>query len=397
LYVVRNGEVMANCSTGGELKAMVLPSRETIPALTGLRFVAALGVLLYHYQLYGVLVVPAILVPLLTFGRNGVGLFFILSGYVITYNYLDQFRDGLGRRGVFLWARIARITPMHLICLLIMTPISLLLVNSDPQAPSSIIVASWLLNVLHLQAWLPAPVFNRWDLPSWSISAEMSFYWLFPAFAYGVLNRCRSARRLSLLLPCLYLAGATVLGFLVLTIPGHLDGAYYSPIVRVWEFLTGCVLGTLRLQAPPSGSRRRDLLLGLVFVGAIAGAFLLPSEVWLSIGWYVVGLPVFATLVALLGAGRSRIGDLLASRWLTRLGEGSYSLYLLHWIPMTLAIYAMAHGVFNPGPASVGLVGLVIIASLATYRWVESPCRKWLRAHQPTWTTKGYISEAPVA
>ena len=233
--------------------------RDTISALTGLRFIAALGVVLFHFQTYDLHAFSSAFVPLIAFGSNGVGIFFILSGYVIAFNYLDWFQDGLDRRGTFLWARVTRITPMHLIGLALMTPVTLLSFQSDPREPVSISAISWLLNLLHIQGWIPSPSFNTWNLPSWSISAEMFFYFVFPVFAFGVLRHIRTTKSVSILIGCLFLIGGVFVGVLLHALPAqHVEGIAYSPIVRVWEFFIGCVLGAYRSRTGKSIGAIRD-------------------------------------------------------------------------------------------------------------------------------------------
>ena len=314
--------------------------RERIPSLTGLRFVAALGVVLRHYQLVGALNRPALAGPLLYFGREGVGLFFVLSGYVITYNYLDWFATGRERRGPFFQARLARILPMHLLGLALITPVSLLLVNPLPDASAGLVAVSWVANAAGMHAWFPILAFNRWDVPSWSVSAELFFYWLFPLFAGALLRRDLPTRKLVALGLACYVAGGLVLGLIALVAPAKLDATWYSPMTRVWEFLIGCILGTARLRSssgPRSG--RGSLILG-VLIALVVVAYLPLPGLLPKLTWYLLCLPLFALLVAQLGAGPSWFGRLLAHPHLVRLGEASYSLYLLHWILLTLVVFA---------------------------------------------------------
>ena len=91
-----------------------------IKALTGLRIVAALWVVLFHFRPLLHQASPPLseaLAPVLDCGAQGVDLFFILSGFVLTWNYLDRmgptwsFRETLH----FLWLRLARVWPVYLV------------------------------------------------------------------------------------------------------------------------------------------------------------------------------------------------------------------------------------------------------------------------------------------
>ena len=92
-----------------------------IKALSGLRIVAAVWVVLFHFRpllASGVagLQVSA-LAPVINGGAQGVDLFFILSGFVLTWNYLDRMGESWSTRATlhFLWLRLARVWPVYLV------------------------------------------------------------------------------------------------------------------------------------------------------------------------------------------------------------------------------------------------------------------------------------------
>src|SRR5690242_11232573 len=95
---------------------MARDQRDRIGALTGLRFFAALVVVLIHYS--ALIDYPPVLRQIAEHGRIGVGLFFVLSGFVLVYNYYEWFRHDLSRFGAFLQARAARILPMYYFALI---------------------------------------------------------------------------------------------------------------------------------------------------------------------------------------------------------------------------------------------------------------------------------------
>ena len=100
---------------------MAAEGRPHLRALTGLRFVAAFQVLAYH----GLGTGPQSawwMRSLVGSGYVGVSLFFVLSGFVLTYTYHDSLRDGTATRGAFVAARVARIYPVYLLSLLVALP-----------------------------------------------------------------------------------------------------------------------------------------------------------------------------------------------------------------------------------------------------------------------------------
>jgi peptidoglycan/LPS O-acetylase OafA/YrhL len=116
----------------------LVAKREASPVLTGVRFLAAFAVVIYHLQLSHLAAFPPMLAPVVALGRDGVDLFFVLSGYVIAYNYGPWFAEGVTRRWDFLWIRFARIYPLHLVCLLLATPIGLLIVLPSSGMPAPV-------------------------------------------------------------------------------------------------------------------------------------------------------------------------------------------------------------------------------------------------------------------
>src|SRR6202167_3087723 len=93
-----------------------------IKALTGLRIVAAVWVVLFHFRPMVSDISPDFrddLAPVLNCGAQGVDLFFILSGFVLTWNYLERMGRSWSTRETvhFLWLRLARVWPVYLVTL----------------------------------------------------------------------------------------------------------------------------------------------------------------------------------------------------------------------------------------------------------------------------------------
>ena len=143
---------------------MASDGKSRLEALTGARFIAALSVVLLHYG--DRLMYPKWLKHPALHGQAGVGFFFVLSGFVLVYNYGDRLGAGLSWQAckAFYRARFARIYPLHLLVLLAITPLVLL---QAARAPETLFdpwdgegwfsLASWLAQALLLQAWVPFP------------------------------------------------------------------------------------------------------------------------------------------------------------------------------------------------------------------------------------------------
>ncbi|MCX8527767.1 MAG: acyltransferase, partial [Candidatus Nanopelagicales bacterium] len=160
-----------------------------IRQLTGIRFIAAAWVVLYHFQVplavVGVLSIPGV-ADVLRVGRLGVDLFFALSGFILTHTYLTRLGPALrGRATVdFWWLRLARVYPVHLV----MIVIAGIAVVAQAKVSHEDLNRDWLnpidlgKNLLLIQEWGPSPQ-RGWNFVAWSLSMEWLAYLLFPLLA----------------------------------------------------------------------------------------------------------------------------------------------------------------------------------------------------------------------
>jgi peptidoglycan/LPS O-acetylase OafA/YrhL len=212
------------------------PSRaKNIPALTGLRGAAAMWVVFYHIAYH----VP---VPIIRFGYLGVDVFFILSGFVLSYVYAGDlnpydFRSYLR----FLQARIARIYPLHAVTLCALGVIVLSFPDFatrytmpaqrwglGPFLASMFLIQNW-------AHWLP----TCWNTPAWSLSAEYFGYIVFPIFL-GITQRWQGR-----VMPLILALGSLILFYLILMAHGiHGIGVTGTPgmLRMAFELACGCLL-----------------------------------------------------------------------------------------------------------------------------------------------------------
>src|SRR2546425_2248258 len=161
-----------------------------LSGLTGIRFYAALPVYLAH-----VTVIPGMEVlsgrsVFFNVGVGSVSLFFVLSGFILTYNYADVFRDGVSAAGYkrFVWDRLTKIYPVHFLTLLLVLPIA----TFSPHLPLDWRAVPF--HLLLLQCFWPfsTPTFSKYlNVPSWSISCEWFFYLLAPVVMFFALGNRR--------------------------------------------------------------------------------------------------------------------------------------------------------------------------------------------------------------
>ncbi len=356
-----------------------------LKALTTVRFLAALHVVLFHMRVVGILPGgPWWYQNFASIGYIGVNLFFVLSGFILVYTYAGT--SVSPRR--FWQARFARIYPAYALSLALSAPFFFFAVRHLDLPflawSKQHLVAACILTLTLLQSWFPQAALT-WNAVCWSLSVEAFFYLVFPLLL--LWSKDLTSRKLlwaiavwscvSLLLSVLY----------ILLHPDGIDKVSsgettslwknilsFNPLARLPEFLVGVFAGRLFLSARNKRSLATPLvLLGiLVVVAQVLVADRIPRPL-ISAGFLS---PAFAAIIYGL-ALRPRWATFLETRVLVLLGDASYSLYLLHSIVIT-AVYDRTASLAWAFRASVALLAAVT-ASVLCYSFFEEPCRKLLR------------------
>ena len=180
--------------------------KPTLGALTGLRFLAAAQVVLFHSIGPRLDHLAPPLAGLLGAGYTGVSLFFVLSGFVLAYNYLAPGQGGTTKTGNFLAARVARIYPVYLIGVLLALPgLAGKLLRDHGPGDAFLAGSPVVLSALTLtQSWIPAYA-CRVNCPGWSLSVEAFFYLAFPLLGVFLATRAKT-RLVPIILFCWVLA-----------------------------------------------------------------------------------------------------------------------------------------------------------------------------------------------
>ena len=292
-----------------------------LPQLTAFRFFAAAWVVLFGYvpllrpeALYGAQPL------LLDKGYLGVELFFTLSGFILSHVYGEAWGRGRFRYGRFLWARVARIYPLHLATLLAMGVAAAVATRlGRPPEHDVASLASLPANLTLTNAWGLAPN-SSWNHPSWSISAEWAAYLAFPAFAAaGWRLRARPALAVGLALAGLFAAYALfplTAGFPLTRATTGWGALRIAP-----PFLYGCALH-LAWRARPAPAPREAKLACLLFLAMLGFALMMQASDGVVVA---AGGGLILALAGLAGSG----SRLLASPTLVWLGEVSFALYMI--------------------------------------------------------------------
>ncbi len=335
------------------------------PDIDGLRAVAVLAVLVFHFG------------GALSGGFVGVDVFFVISGFLITGILAREVEQGTFSLRRFWTRRLRRIAPASLVVTIVtlVTGLCLLMPNDlVPLAKATIAQQTMLTNVYewrnmnYFDTHRPRPLLHMW-----SLAVEEQFYLVYP-----LLFARLPMRRRGLVRAILWGAMVVSLVFSVYATSyrAGMAGFFLLPF-RAWELLLG---GLAALETPrrPLGAARANALallgLGLIVVPCVT---------------YVerMQFPGLAALPPCLGAcflifagthDRTLVGRVLSSPVAVAIGLISYSLYLWHW---PLHVYA-SYGTWGVMPTSVTVMLYVASFALAwlSWRWIETPFRHGMRS-----------------
>lgn len=345
-------------------------------ALTSLRYIIALHVAFYHFVRpferwgHGRSFMEA--------GYTGVSFFFLLSGFILTYTHAAEYTAGRGSAPRFWMARFARIYPVYLLAVLLAVYVQhhLLLFPMERRAV--------LADLVLLQSWSSRLVRN-FNVPAWSLSCEAFFYLLFPFVVLRLVRRSRAAYLWSIAGFVLLGMAAPLWGLLHYASPawhelpdtrvgyGEVLRIRRLPLLALPEFLAGVSLGWFYVHHGVSARLSR----WLAWTGGICLVLVLCVSDHLPYLMLHNGLLIPLQCAVVLGlCGQHGLTRFLSHRWLMVLGEGSYSLYLIHLLVLFWMIdhVHLATSVAN----AVWQLPLITVASVLLYLYVERPCRRFL-------------------
>ena len=362
---------------------------ELLP-LTGLRFWLALWVVIYHQSpgLVSTYVIPWEAFNVLRTGHLAVGIFFVLSGFILAYNY-DLANWSRTLTAKFALARFARIYPVYFFSILVLAPFWIKAALHAPWKE----LGSGILHFGLLQAWIPAASdLWYWNTPGWSVSNEAFFYVLFPFIGMAIWKRaCTRGMSACLLGLCWIAAMALPLLVVVASLPGcrivATDEGHHSsllnlirfiPLFRLPEFLSGIVACKLYSHFKISWEGKGYWLylpaISIVLVTIEMTAATLPYLVLTN------GLLLPATAIFLVGLalGGGPLARLLSQRSMVFLGGASYSMYLLH-APIRLWITKWQILHLSNLEGTTVYVCVVIAAATVVFRYIEEPANRMIR------------------
>jgi peptidoglycan/LPS O-acetylase OafA/YrhL len=372
----------------------MLPYRNYLATLTPLRGVAALIVVIFHSNLMLMPFMPQGSVNVITAGWLWVDFFFVLSGFIISYVYADIFKDVF--TGASYWkylkARFARVYPLHFITMIwcaIGAAITIHYATSmhpffaDMINPAAVIPSAFFLHSLGL--YISAPL----NTPSWSLSTEWWIYMIFPVLV-PIFYRLNSLGKI---------LAAVAIGGLFVFIKYYLSSLHpfypgAPPTLNlivdfgIFRCLAGFLLGMLAFKVYVDKTAMQLFRQTWVFITLFAGLLLA-----MQFGTEDLLVVCFFPFVILAAAhNRTGVEHLLKAPVLQRLGDWSFSIYMVHvpimyifWIYQTIQHPTMfeqfpPEQIEPPNYVLGGLfcaivVGLTLGVAYLTYRYIEVPAR----------------------
>jgi len=289
-------------------------------------------------------------------------LFFVLSGFIIHYNYAATVKN-FSARGLwdFFVARFSRLYPMFFLVLLYDVACgSFFLYASETERMPYFEVLPYYLTLT--QSWFygsvgthPIGFAYHYSFVAWSISTEFFLYLTYPFINFLAL-RVTKVKPAALLALAICIVSTVLLAWLKSHLPtidhwGTAIGVvenpnadpgtrfsdwlnYVSPYTRVPEFMTGCMLAHLYMRASSTPTKieligvRVAVILALVDIGLFVIQDYVPVR-WVGATGLLPALAILIFCCARYDIGFTRF---LSGTTVVRLGEASYSMYLLHLI-----------------------------------------------------------------
>jgi len=335
------------------------------PDIDGLRAIAVLSVVFFHAW-------PQKPIG----GFVGVDVFFVISGYLITTIIVENLNADRFSFSSFYSRRVRRIFPALMIVLATSLAIGWIYLFPDEYRILGKHILASIGFVANFMFWSEANYFDVKALEKpllhlWSLSIEEQYYLLYPAILWSAWKARVNLMALTAIglgvsfAACVYLSATNP------------TAAFYSPLTRSWELLSGGLLAILVIRSPSfarlQGSTAICAIASIVGILLLGRSFIKITPASTFPGWLAL-MPTAGTVLLIAAGPATWINrNILASRMLVWIGLISYPLYLWHWPLLSFAY--IREGQMPSFAVCMIVVAASVVLAAATYRFVEVPIR----------------------
>jgi peptidoglycan/LPS O-acetylase OafA/YrhL len=343
--------------------------------IDGLRAVAVSLVVLFHAEFFIRSIEP------LKGGFIGVDIFFVISGYLITYIIYSDVKENKFSFANFYRRRIKRLFPALSIVLLFVYTFGWFVLNTEEFKNIGLHTlggAVFFDNIIYYfeAGYFDVSKISKPLLHLWSLGIEEQFYICFPVLLLILIKFCKNNLISTLFL---FLSLSLLVGhystFVLGEISKYREMSFYLLPSRFWELLAGAVLAIYEINYFKQSNKDSVInqILPAFGISLIIFSAILFDENTNHPSFLTV-IPIVGTILVILFARHDDIvSNILSSRLFVTIGLISYPLYLWHW-----PILSYLHIVFRETPpATYRALGIVLSLVLAwlTYRFIEKPIR----------------------
>lgn len=336
-------------------------STNYVAFIDGLRSLAVTAVLGYHF-----------FPEYVPHGYLGVDIFFVISGYVITYLFYQKKKVKNYTLKTFYSERTRRLLPALLLVITFGSILGYIIIhNESPALNDSLLTAlfsifgaaNYYLLFDSLSYYSQNSSINIF-LHTWSLGVEWQFYLLFPTILLW-LNQ-KHISKIWLLVIFFALSSLSFLSYLH-NYSKAADIAFYSFHTRAWQILSGVTIFYLSTL----GIRKIKIVAEILASSALICLIIL-SILPFGRHWLFNVLSMFGTAAVLLTTTSGSYTDrILSLSGLRYIGKLSYSIYLWHWPLLVLSLW-----IFADGTIKILLILSTFIISMISYHLIEEPIRR---------------------
>ena len=301
--------------------------RQNLPALQGLRALAFFGIFTEHTGLF-------------QGGAWGVSIFFILSGFLMLYNYYDRpMESGLKKHLQFTWQKVGRLYLLHIITLIATIPFFIWTWGS---LLTPLFFKTVTLNILLLHSWSAnASTYFSFNAVSWYLSTCVLLYFCFPFIRKLILRYTKSYHGLLCIaitfIVQLTLAYLTNITQVPLSYSDNFNKwfTYVCPLFRLGDFFIGCNLGYLFIQRDNCSSKVSVTIKELfILCLTVLSLYIYNSQIslgaWEWSRYTLLYLPSSILLVYAVAENQGYFSKILCNKFFVHIGNISAYTFLIH-------------------------------------------------------------------